>query len=114
MQKKTINFEDLKKFETELKSYTNALISTASYENLSMYFHIFTTDLEEKTVRPIWETIEKVFPGQPWFCHSTAGNVSDCEITSDLSVSITVFKKPTTKFKLLQYSMEKQPYLFIP
>ena len=108
MQKKTINFEDLKKFETELKSYKNALISAASYENLSMYFHIFTTDLQEKTVRPIWETIEKVFPGQPWFGHSTAGNVSDCEITSDLSVSITVFEKPTTKFKLLQYSMEKQ------
>lgn len=114
MQKKTINFEDLKKFETELKSYKNALISAASYENLSMYFHIFTTDLQEKTVRPIWETIEKVFPGQPWFGHSTAGNVSDCEITSDLSVSITVFEKPTTKFKLLQYSMKKQHYLFIP
>lgn len=33
----------------------------------------------ENSVRPIWECIENIFPGKPWFGHSTAGNVSNCE-----------------------------------
>lgn len=108
MKKNTIEYIDQKQFENSLELYKHKLLEQYKYEDLSMYFHIFSTELEEKTVQPIWECIEKVFPGKPWFGHSTAGNVADCEITSDLSVSVTVFEKPTTKFKLLQYSMGKQ------
>lgn len=73
-----------------------------------MYFQIFSTELDEKSVRPIWEGIENIFPGKPWFGHSTAGNVADCEITADLSVTITVFEKASSRFKILvSYNLQQ-------
>ncbi len=108
MQKKTIEFLNREQFENSLDLYKQRLLERTTYDSLVMYFQIFSTELEEKSVRPIWESIEKIFPGKPWFGHSTAGNVSNCEITSDMSVSITVFEDPTTQFQILQYSMGKQ------
>lgn len=108
MIKKTIEYINQQQFENSLDLYKQRLLEKYKYDDLSMYFQIFSTELEESSVKPIWESIENIFPGKPWFGHSTAGNVSDCDITSDLSVSITVFEKPTTKFKILQYSMGSQ------
>ncbi len=108
MLKKTIEFINPKQFENSLDLYKQRLLERFKYDDLSMYFHIFSTDLTENGVRPIWECIEKIFPGKPWVGHSTAGNVSDCEITSELSVTITVFENETTKFNIKQYSMSKQ------
>lgn len=108
MLKKTIEYVDKEQFENSLDLYKQRLLERIPYDSLSMYFHIFSTELEENSVRPIWECIEKIFPGKPWFGHSTAGNVSNCEVTSDLSVTITVFEDPSTKFELHQYSMGSQ------
>lgn len=108
MLKKTIEYINKNQFENSLDLYKQRLLERFKYDDLSMYFHIFSTDLSENGVRPIWECIEKVFPGMPWVGHSTAGNVSDCEITSELSVTITVFENETTQFRINQYSMAKQ------
>lgn len=105
MQKTTIEFKNPKQFEESLNSYKATLLKDNAYDDLSMYFQIFSTEIKEEVVRPIWEVIETVFPGKPWFGHSTAGNVDDCEVTSDLSISVTLFEKKTTKFKLLHYDM---------
>lgn len=108
MIKKTIEYINQKQFENSLDLYKQRLLERFKYDDISMYFHIFSTELREDEVRPIWECIERIFPGKPWVGHSTAGNVSDCEITSEMSVTITVFEKETTKFKINQYSMSKQ------
>lgn len=108
MLKRTIEYTDQKQFENSLDLYKQRLLERYRYDDLSMYFHIFSTKLRESDVRPIWESIEKIFPGKPWVGHSTAGNVSDCEITSELSVTITVFEKESTRFQIKQYSMAKQ------
>ena len=108
MIKKTIEYINQKQFENSLDLYKQRLLERFKYDDISMYFHIFSTELREDEVRPIWECIERIFPGKPWVGHSTAGNVSDCEITSEMSVTITVFEKETTKFKIKQYSMSKQ------
>jgi len=108
MLKKTIEYLNIEQLENSLDLYKQRLLERFSYDQLSMYIQIFSTELEEQSVRPIWESVEKIFPGKPWFGHSTAGNVSNCEITSDMSVAITVFEEPTTKFKMLQYSMGSQ------
>lgn len=108
MLKKTIEYLNREQLENSLDLYKQRLLERFSYDQLSMYIQIFSTELEEQSVRPIWESVEKIFPGKPWFGHSTAGNVSNCEITSDMSVAITVFEEPTTKFKMLQYSMGSQ------
>ncbi len=108
MLKKTIEYVNCQQFENSLDLYKQKLLEKYHYDELSMYFHIFSTELNESEIKPIWEGIEKIFPGKAWFGHSTAGNVADCEITSEISVSITVFENESTKFKILQYSMEKQ------
>lgn len=108
MLKKTIEYINRNQFENSLDLYKQRLLERFKYDDLSMYFHIFSTELSEDIVQPIWECIEKIFPGKPWMGHSTAGNISDCEITSEMSVTITVFENETTKFKLNQYSMSKQ------
>ena len=108
MIKKTIEYINQKQFENSLDLYKQRILERFKYDDISMYFHIFSTELREDEVRPIWECIERIFPGKPWVGHSTAGNVSDCEITSEMSVTITVFEKETTKFKINQYSMSKQ------
>lgn len=108
MIKKTIEYINQKQFENSLDLYKQRILERFKYDDISMYFHIFSTELREDEVRPVWECIERIFPGKPWVGHSTAGNVSDCEITSEMSVTITVFEKETTKFKINQYSMSKQ------
>lgn len=108
MLKKTIEYINQKQFENSLDLYKQRLLERFKYNDLNMYFHIFSTELRENEVRPIWECIEKIFPGKPWVGHSTAGNVSECEITSEMSVTITVFEKESTQFKINQYSMSKQ------
>lgn len=108
MLKKTIEYNNPIQFENSLDLYKQRLLERFKYDDLSMYFHIYSTDLRESAVQPIWKSIEKIFPGKPWVGHSTAGNVSDCEITSELSVTITVFENETTQFKINQYSMATQ------
>ncbi len=108
MLKKTIEYINQKQFENSLDLYKQRLMERFKYDDLSMYFHIFSTELGESAVAPIGECIERIFPGKPWVGHSTAGNISDCEITSEMSVTITVFENETTQFKILQYSMDQQ------
>lgn len=108
MIKKTIDYINQYQFENSLDLYKQRILEKYSYDDVSLYFHIFSTELDESSVRPVWECIEKIFPGKPWFGHSTAGNVSDCEITADISVSVTVFENESTRFRMLQYSMKNQ------
>ncbi|WP_109734601.1 MULTISPECIES: HD domain-containing phosphohydrolase [unclassified Fibrobacter] len=73
----------------------------------SMYFQIFSTVLDRDRLAPVWKTIESVFPGALWFGHSTSGNIVDCDVSPDITVSVTVFEKSSSKFELLQYDLKK-------
>lgn len=107
MQKRVLVYKGLDDFRNNLRALKNLLpVICPSNPNPEMYFQIFSTYLEEDRVRPVWTAIEDVFPGKPWFGHSTSGNIADCESTTDISVSITVFEKPTTQFKILHYNFE--------
>lgn len=106
MKKKTIEFVNRIDFEERLLAYKQELLTNCAYEDLSMYFHIFSTELQEEAVRPIWESIEKVFPGKPWFGHSTAGNADGSLVMSaDVEAGSIVrlsYGEPNTIMKAVQ------------
>ena len=104
MKNKVFAYKDAAAFESEM-----ALFSKWYKENGSpaMYFQIHSEILEQETLRPVWETIEKHFPNVPWLGNSTSGNIVDCEVAAPISVSAVVFEKPTTKFIVRQYEFKK-------
>lgn len=104
MKKEVFVFEDAEKFEKNLLE----LKQKCDAENVpSMFFQIFSEILEESALKQVWEVIERVFPGIPWYGISTSGNIVDCEVSGKISVAANIFSIPTTKFKLYQYDMAK-------
>lgn len=103
MQKRTFVFKDVSDFKNNLVAFSTLLpIMVDSGETPKMFFQIFTTNLDENRLRPVWETIESVFPGVPWFGHSTSGNIVDCEVAADITVAVTIFEKKSTQMELIQ------------
>jgi len=108
MQKRIIAYKGDEEFRNNLEVLKAILPMMSDGTSLpQMYIQIFSTILNQEKLQPIWTIIEDVFPGVPWFGNSTSGNIVDCEAASDISISITIFEKSTTKFKLLQYDMAK-------
>ncbi len=104
MKKEVFVFENAENFEKNLLE----LKQKCDAENVpSMFFQVFSEILEESSLKPVWNVIEKVFPEVPWYGISTSGNILDCEVSGQITVAANIFSKPTTKFKLYQYDMAK-------
>ena len=104
MKNKAFAFKDAVEFENELN-----LFSTWCKEHGSptVCFQIHSAVLDTNKLKPIWNILEHVFPQAPWFGSSTGGNIADCEMTTDISVSAIIFEKPTTKIEIFQYDFSK-------
>ena len=104
MKNKAFAFKDAVEFENELN-----LFSTWCKEHGSptVCFQIHSAVLDTNKLKPIWDILEHVFPQAPWFGSSTGGNIADCEMTTDISVSAIIFEKPTTKIEIFQYDFSK-------
>ncbi len=108
MQKRTFVFKSVEEFRNNLTVFSGLVpVLSGTGAIPSMYFQIFSTVLEKERLEPVWEAIESVFPGVPWFGHSTSGNIVDCDVSAEITVSVTFFEKPSTQFEILQYDMEK-------
>lgn len=108
MQKRIISYKGDEELRNNLEVLKAILPMMSGGKELpQMYFQISTTVLSQEKLKPVWTAIENVFPGVPWFGHSTSGNIVDCEEAADISIAVTVFEKPSTKFKLLQYDMSR-------
>lgn len=91
-----------KEFLSELKKFRK------TWENVpKMSFQIFSDILEEEAVTEVTASIEKVFPGVPWFGCSTCGNLVNCRLTPQIAVTATVFEKPTSMLKVFQYNAQE-------
>ncbi len=109
MQKRTFEYKSDEDLQKELIAFKSTLGATEKGQAPAMYFQIFTTQLDKEQIAPIWKTIENVFPGADWFGLSTCGNIEDYDVSPETTIAVTVFEKFTTKFKILQYDMEKIP-----
>ena len=104
MKNKVFAFKDAVAFENDLN-----LFSTWCKEHGSptVCFQIHSAVLDSYKLKPVWNILEHVFPQAPWFGSSTGGNIADCEMATDISVSAIIFEKPTTKIEISQYDFSK-------
>ena len=100
MKNRIFSFNNATEFEKELVQFSNWCKENGSP---TVCFQIHSEELDPGKLRPVWETLERVFPKVPWFGNSTSGNIVDCEKASEISVSAIIFEKPTTKIQIHQY-----------
>ena len=100
MKNRIFAFNDAATFEKKLAQFSDWCKENGSP---TVCFQIHSEELDPGKLRPVWETLERVFPKVPWFGNSTSGNIVDCEKASEISISAIIFEKPTTKIQIHQY-----------
>ena len=105
MKNRIFSFENAEAFENELVQFSNWCKENGSP---TVCFQIHSEELDPEKLKPVWTTLEHVFPNVPWFGNSTSGNIADCEKTAEISVSAIIFEKPTTKIQVYQYDFSNK------
>ncbi|MCH5184875.1 MAG: diguanylate cyclase [Oscillospiraceae bacterium] len=102
MKQFQIVYKGEKEFLKELKRFRK------KWDDIpKMAFQIFSDILDENTVMKVSASIEKVFPGIPWFGCSTCGNLVDCRLTPQIAVTATIFEKESSRFKIFRYDTQE-------
>lgn len=110
MQKRTFVYKNEFDFQNNLTAFSSLLpMITGPGVQPTLYFQVFTTILDEDRLRNVWNIIESVFPGVPWVGNSTSGNIVDCDESSEITVSVTIFEKPSTQFEIRQFNLDDAP-----
>lgn len=105
MKNRIFSFKNAETFENELVQFSNWCKENGSP---TVCFQIHSEELDPEKLKPVWTTLEHVFPNVPWFGNSTSGNIADCEKTAEISVSAIIFEKPTTKIQVYQYDFSNK------
>lgn len=105
MKNRFFAFKDAVTFENELAIFSKW---HKEHGTPAMCFQIHSTILEPEKLQPVWDILQKHFPNVPWFGNSTSGNIVDCDLAADISVSAIIFEKPSTKFQVQQYDFTKE------
>ncbi len=72
-------------------------------------FQVFTEVLDWNIIHRVCGIIEETFPEAPYMGCSTSGNIVNCQLSSDITVVCTVFELSSTRVKVFQYDLEKEP-----
>lgn len=97
------NTETFREKLTQLKTWCDS-------NNISkMIFQTYSEILNPDTISALCSTIEKTFPDTLYMGCSTSGNIIDCQLSPEITVTCTVFEAPTTQVKLFQYDLSKEP-----
>ena len=104
MKNRIFSFKDVVEFERDLSLFCEWY---KGHGSPTMFFQIHTEVLELEKLKPVWEALEKYFPGVPWFGNSTSGNIVNCEVAPSISVSAVIFDKRTTKVLIRQYDFSQ-------
>ena len=105
MKNRIFAFKDVAQFESELSLFNKWY---KEHGSPTMYFQIHSAILEPEKLKPIWNILDRFFPDVPWVGNSTSGNIVDCEVATDISVSAVIFEKPTSKFTVRQYDYSRE------
>ena len=105
MKNRIFAFKDMAQFESELSLFNKWY---KEHGSPTMYFQIHSAILEPEKLKPIWDILDRFFPDVPWVGNSTSGNIVDCEVSTDISVSAVIFEKPTSKFTVRQYDYSRE------
>lgn len=103
MIRKVFSVQDEAGLELDLLALKN---SSSLKSVCSMFFQVYSINLDEKKLKGVVSVIEKVFPDAPWMGNSTSGNIVDSDVASDIVVIATLFEDIFTQFKIFQYDMQ--------
>ena len=108
MKQFQINFNDPFSFRSRLKDFGDMCRKAG----MSKYFlQIYSEDLVKEKLEEIGSIIEEELPEAEYFGCSSSGNIVNGQFSgSRITVMATVFEKPTTNFKILQYSFTPDSY----
>lgn len=96
MKQFTFKYDD--NFEKKLEDFKGQNISQDR-----MLFCMYSEVFEPDRLEPVGKTIERVFPEADYFGCSTSGNIVNCELSSEISVTCIVFEKETSRFMVRAY-----------
>lgn len=82
---------------TELKNVIN--------DGSHAIFQIFSDRVSEENFIMVTDVLDEKFPKSNYFGCSTSGNIGNCEIINNISVSCTVFEKEDTFVTVEQYDL---------
>ena len=105
MKNRIFAFKDMMQFEGELSLFSKWY---KEHGSPTMFFQIHSVILEPEKLKPVWDCLENFFPDVPWVGNSTSGNIVDCEVATEISVSAVIFEKPTSKFIVRQYDYSRE------
>jgi len=71
--------------------------------NTNLLFQVYSTILEEEPISALCHVLEQIFPDAPYMGCSTSGNIIDCQLSAEITVTCTVFENTDTQVKILQY-----------
>lgn len=106
MKQFQIIYTDADAFRKEL---TELQQRCESNQNNNLLFQVYSTILEEKPIKTLCQTLEQVFPNAPYMGCSTSGNIIDCQLSADITVTCTIFENTDTQVKILQYDTAASP-----
>ena len=101
MKQFQIVYTDADTFQKELTALQK---QCEKNHNTNLLFQVYSTILEKEPVQALCKTLEQVFPDVPYMGCSTSGNITDCQISADMTVICTVFEDENTQIKVLQYN----------
>jgi len=95
-----IVYTDANTFQKELAALQK---QCEKKHDTNLLFQVYSTILEKEPIRTLCKTLEQVFPDVPYMGCSTSGNITDCQVSADITVICTVFEDKDTQVKILQY-----------
>ena len=96
MKQFTFKYDD--NFEKKLEEFKKQNIPQDR-----MLFYIYSEIFDPAGLEPVGKAIERVFPESDYLGCSTSGNIVDCELSSQISVTCVVFEKETSRFMVRSY-----------
>ncbi len=95
--------------DTFLKELLTLKEGSETNKETNFLFQIYSTILEEEPIHILCQILEQVFPDAPYMGCSTSGNITDCQLASEIVIICTIFEYADTKVKILQYDTDSSP-----
>lgn len=95
--------------DTFLKELLTLKERSETNKETNFLFQIYSTILEEEPIHILCQILEQVFPDAPYMGCSTSGNITDCQLASEIVIICTIFEYADTKVKILQYDTDSSP-----
>lgn len=105
MKQFMFEYSNAETFNNELMKFKDWCVKNSVSK---MLFQVYSEILEEDIINNVCNVIEEVFPDTLYIGCSTSGNITDCQLSQDITVACTVFEFPSTQVNIYQYYLDSE------